>query len=80
MIDDINQHELDADTKVYLDWGSDESRNKKALVYTSMRNLEISHLLNQKQVQTYPYLIIYGKHNEETWEKQVPIFMDYLWK
>lgn len=77
---DILESQLNPDTRVYLDWGSDESRNKQALAYASARNLEVSHILNQKQVSTYPYLIINGQHNEATWEKQIPIFMHYLWK
>lgn len=77
---EIKGSQLNPDTKVYLDWGSEESKNKKALAYASVRNLELSHLLNQKGVSSFPYLIIDGRHCEETWEKQIPIFMHYLWK
>ncbi len=77
---DILQHDLMADTRIYMDWGSDESRNKTDLAYTTARHLELSHLLVKKGILTYPYLIVKGKHNEETWEKQIPIFMDFLWK
>lgn len=77
---EIRQSSLDPDTRVYLDWGSNESQNKKALAFASVRNLEMSHLLTQKKVSTYPYLIVDGHHNEATWEKQIPIFMHYLWK
>ena len=77
---EIQNVSLNSDTRVYMDWGSEESRNKKALAYTTMRNLEIAHLIEKQGAQTYPRLIMNGKHNEETWEKQIPIFMDYLWK
>lgn len=77
---EIETASLDPDTKVYLDWGSDESRNKLGLAYATSNNLTLSHLLNLRSVQTYPRVIINGKHNEATWEKQIPIFMDYLWK
>ncbi len=80
MKDEIAKSHLMSDTKIYMDWGSDESRQKSGLAYTSMCHLTLSHLFTQKGVLTYPYLIMNGKHNEETWEKQIPIFMDYLWK
>lgn len=78
--DEILKSSLNPDTKVYIDFGSDEARNKTALTYSTANNLEISHLLNQKDVKTYPFIVINGKHNEATWEKQIPIFMNYLWK
>jgi predicted alpha/beta superfamily hydrolase len=80
IIQDIYNHPLNSDTKIYLDWGSDESRNKRGLAFSTNLNLEISHLLNVQGASTYPYLIVNGKHNEATWEKQIPIFMNYLWK
>jgi len=69
-----------SDTKFYMDWGENEARNQKGLAFATIRNLTVSHLLNEKGASTYPYLIINGQHNEATWEKQIPIFMDYLWK
>jgi len=78
--EDIMKHELMSDTRIYMDWGSEEARDKINLAYTTFRHLELSHLLVTKGVMTYPYLIVNGKHNEATWEKQVPIFMNYLWK
>lgn len=80
LTNEMNQHDLNVDTRVYLSWGSEESRNKRGLAYASMRNLEISHLLNQKHIMTYPYLQINGRHSEQSWQQQIPIFMDYLWK
>lgn len=77
---DILLQPLDEDTRIYLDWGSEECSNKEALAYRTSLNLEISHLLNNQNAFTYPCLIINGYHNEATWEKQVPIFMEYLWK
>lgn len=80
LIQEMNQQELNTDTRVYLSWGSEESRNKRGLAYASMHNLEISHLLNQRHIMTYPYLQINGRHSEQSWQQQIPIFMDYLWK
>lgn len=80
LVYEIKESSMNVDTKIYLDWGSDESRHKNALAYATQRNLEISHLLNMKGINVYPYCIIHGQHNEATWEKQIPIFMNYLWK
>lgn len=80
LIKDIEVTKLYKDTKIYLDWGSDESRNKEGLAYVTKRNLDIAHYLQEKGVQVYSNLVINGKHNEATWEKQIPVFMDYLWK
>lgn len=77
---EIMSRDLLADTRIYIDWGSDESRNKVGLAYSTARHLELSHLLVKKGIMTYPYLVVNGKHNEASWEKQIPIFMDYLWK
>lgn len=78
--DELNQANLQSDTKIYMDWGSEESRHKRGLAYATSQNLEMSHQLVLRGAQTYPHLIINGKHNEATWEKQIPIFIDYLWK
>ena len=78
--DEINQHDSLKDTCLFLSWGSEESRNKRALAYASMNQLDISHLLNLKGVQTYPYLLVNGRHHMISWQVQIPLFMDYLWK
>lgn len=74
----INRYPILPKTWVYIDWGSDESRNKQLLTYATSRNLEIAHLFDVQGASVYPRIIINGKHNEETWEQQVPIFIDYL--
>lgn len=77
---EIADSQLNVDTKIYLDWGSEEYWDKKGLAYSTARNLEISHILTQRGLNTYPCIVIDGIHNEATWEKQVPEFMEYLWK
>lgn len=74
----VEESSIDPNTKVYLDWGSNESRNKQALTYATSRNLEVAHLFDIQGASVYPRIIIGGEHNEQTWEKQVPTFMNYL--
>ena len=71
--DEINQHDSLKDTRLFLSWGSEESRNKRALAYASMNQLDISHLLNLKGVQTYPYLLVNGRHHMISWQQQIPL-------
>lgn len=80
LVKEIESSSLNQDTLVYMDWGSEESRNKKGLAYATNANLELSHLLQCHGAKTYPHCVINGKHNEATWEKQIPLFMDFLWK
>lgn len=77
---EIEINNIEQDTKVYLDFGSEEARNKTGLTYMVSNNLEIAHLLSLKGSQVYPKIVVKGHHNEATWEKQIPEFMEYLWK
>jgi len=70
---------LDPDTRVYLSWGGQELRNKRALIKYSCENLEFSHLLTERGAAVYPYLQGRGRHCEEDWEKQNGIYMSFLW-
>lgn len=80
LVEELQQAKIDPDTRVFLSWGSDESSPKNALARSTARNLELSHLLTQKGALTYPYLHYKGRHREADWEKEVPVFMEYLWK
>ena len=71
---------LDPDTKFYLDWGSEEAGDKNGLARATDHNLTIAHIITEKGAQAYPKIVVGGSHNEASWEKEVPIFMNYLWK
>lgn len=63
------------DTCIYLDYGSEEmfnhAANAEALISTS-------HLLLTKRVNLAFRIVPGGTHSEESWERQIPIFMDCL--
>ena len=63
------------DTCIYMDYGSEEifnhAANAEALISTS-------HLLLTKRVNLAFRIIPGGTHSEESWERQIPIFMDCL--
>lgn len=78
---DIARCALDADTRVYLSWGSEEAGGG-AEPYdtpTARNNLSIAKQLNARGVNTRVYCQRGGRHCEADWEKQVPRFMNYLW-
>lgn len=77
---EIDHAILDPDTKVYMDWGSLEARDQLGLAYITSNNLEIAHRISLKGASTYPRVVVNGIHNESTWEKQIPIFMDYFFQ
>lgn len=63
------------DTCIYMDYGSEEifnhAANAEALISTS-------HLLLTKRVNLAFRIVPGGTHSEESWEKQIPIFMGCL--
>lgn len=82
---DIAQSDLDPDTKVYLSWGTRESKDAEdddedLKSNAARNNLAIASRLKEKDVQTKVYCQRGGHHCEADWEKQVPYFMEYLWK
>lgn len=85
MVKDIVKHRLDADTRVYLSWGTEESGGAQEnplddwKTQTARNNLAIEALLRQQNVDVLPDCQRYGGHCEADWEKLVPTFMNYLW-
>ena len=80
LLEEVEGAEVDADTRVYLSWGSAECGTKEALANATDLNLTLSRTLMRKGARTYPYLHVGGAHCEADWEKEVPRFMDYLWR
>lgn len=63
------------DTCIYMDYGSEEMYNHAANAEALMST---SHLLLSKRVNLAMRVVPGGNHSEESWEKQIPIFMDCL--
>ena len=80
LLEAVEGAEVDADTRVYLSWGSAECGTKEALANATDLNLTLSRALMRKGARTYPYLHVGGAHCEADWEKEVPRFMNYLWR
>ena len=79
-VEEAEGTEVNADTRVYLSWGSAECATKASLASATDLNLTFSRILTRKGARTYPYLHVGGAHCEADWEQEVPRFMDYLWR
>ncbi|MEG2384256.1 MAG: alpha/beta hydrolase-fold protein [Erysipelotrichaceae bacterium] len=78
LLPDIN-HDLNRDTQIYLSWGSNEFKNKPRFVNGTAHNLRVANAFNLHHAQVYCNLVKNGEHRETCWEKEVPIFMEYLY-
>ena len=75
----IRTSPMSEDTRIYMDFGANEERTKKVFARAIDAMLEISHLYEQKGCNVYPRVIVGGEHSEATWEKAVPVFLEYLY-
>ena len=77
---------LDADTKIFLSWGTMEAyrlkdRTKKDITSITYRqNMTAARLLKKAGAEVKLLCQIGGKHCEAHWEMQNPVFMNFLWK
>ena len=81
---DIQAAPIDPETRVYLSWGTKEAGRSRGRAGdyetpTARNNLEIAQLLEAKGAATRVVCQRGGEHNEASWEKLVPEFMDFLW-
>ena len=65
-------------TSIYMDFGTEEARNKAQLEKYMDCLLKINHLFEEKGCRTYPHLVMKGTHSEASWEKITPLFFHYL--
>ena len=57
-----------------MDMGSLEQRSRRSARLFG----DIATLMMQKGVYVESRIVPYGEHNEASWEKQIPFFMDML--
>ena len=78
LIELIRQTEF-KDTKIYLDYGSDEFRNKQRLATAMDSLLQLNYEYAKKGCNTFPNIVVNGTHSEASWETIVPLFIEYLY-
>ena len=86
MFSDMNHSDIVPDTRVYLSWGTLETpgitdpsvEDKQS--YTYRRNKAAANKIEAQGGVARLYNQVGGAHCEADWEKQVPIFMPFLWQ
>ena len=82
---DIRAAAIDADTRVYLSWGTEEAGGARPdpaedlATSTGKNNFALARMLEEKGALTRVVCQRGGGHNEASWEKLVPGFMGFLW-
>lgn len=83
---EAEQAALFPDTRVYLSWGTEEAGGARArpeedwTTRTAQRNLALARRLEARGIRVRLHCQRQGRHCEADWERQVPGFMDYLWR
>lgn len=86
LYEDIRRCSISPDTRIYMSWGTREVRGlsnhtqEDRTSYMSRRNRSIAAHLSFKGASVQVYCQVGGEHCEADWAKQVPGFMEYLWK
>ncbi len=82
---DVDTCRIEKPSRFYLSWGTKEAR--KLFVNradrsspTYRRNKAIGDALKAKKAAVRLHCQVGGRHCEADWEKQLPEFMDWLWK
>lgn len=67
-----------ADTRIFFSWGTREyAEEENWHIFQSILYLEKE--VQKKGVRTYIHCQQGGEHNEWSWEKQLPVWMPFLW-
>lgn len=86
LMKDMNNCYINPDTRMFLSWGTKETRGIRNhhtidnYTYSYRRNKAVANKIEYSGARVQLYSQLGGAHNEESWEKLIPIFMDFLWK
>lgn len=77
---DYLSNNIDSDTRVYFSFGTREMRGKSGVNWM-LNNIR---WFNDRLIDNHSYCYINvvknGRHNEASWEKENPVYLDFLWK
>lgn len=83
---DIRSCDISPDTRAFLSWGTKEARGLKdtdhldTSSHTFLDNRAAANGLTRRGAIPRLYCQVGGAHCEADWEKQIPLFMDFLWR
>jgi len=75
VVDIVTKAEIATDSRIYIDYGSLELPNHAP---SSEALVSVARMLLTRRVNVTLKIVPGGIHNESSWEKQIPEFMDYL--
>lgn len=75
VLDIVTDADIGTDSSVYIDYGSLELPNHTT---SSEALIAVARLLLTRRVNVMFKIVPGGIHNESSWEKQIPQFMDFL--
>lgn len=79
LVNELHQANISKDTRVYLSYGTKEAWSKRALEKRISQN-EFFYDYFKEHAYAMFNLVQGGKHSEESWEKENPVYFDFLWK
>ena len=86
VLKDIRQADIAPDTRFFLSWGTKEAHGlirtdrEDRSSRTCKWNRQVAALLREKGAVAELYCQVGGRHCEADWEKQLTIFMPWLWQ
>lgn len=85
LMNEMSDAVMKEDTKAWLSWGTKEAKGADdtkidSSSYTYRRNKAVENKFLAKNCRPQLYCQLGGGHCEADWEKQVPLFMNFLWK
>lgn len=75
VLDIAEKSDISSDSSIYIDYGSLELPNHSN---SSEALFSVARLLLTRRVNVVMKIIPGGMHNESSWQKQIPAFMEYL--
>ena len=82
---DMDSHPISPDTRMFLSWGTKEAwgledTDQEDRTSASYHwNKQVADCAAAQGAAVQLYCQVGGGHCEADWEKQVPMFMDFLW-
>lgn len=75
---EIRSRSFSPDTRIFFSWGSSED-SPRAVGRLADSILELEKEVQKKGIQTWILCQQDGRHNEQSWEQQLPTWMRFLW-
>lgn len=78
--EELAKADINPDTRVYLSMGTREGHGKSNLAIAISNNRWFADWFQKHGASSYLNIVEGGMHNEASWEKENPVYFDYLWK